>query len=72
MTESLSQGAVYKRIDAADSRRDIGDVIDYILRKHAVATQIQEELVELGKRVAETEAARKLRETLESWLANPK
>jgi hypothetical protein len=72
LVESLSQGAVYKRIDATDPRRDIGDVIDYILRKHAVAIQIQEELVELGKRVAETEAAQKLRETLESWLASPK
>jgi hypothetical protein len=71
LTESLSQGAVYRRIDATDPRRDIGDIIAYILRKRAVATQIQEELVELGKRVAETEAARKLRETLESWLANP-
>lgn len=72
LTESLSQGAVYQRIDATDPRRDIGEVIDYILGKNAVATQVQEELVELGKRVAETEAAQKLRETLESWLANTK
>ena len=71
-TSTLSQGAVYRRIGATDSRRDIEDVIDFILRKYAVATQIQEELVELGKRVAATEAAQKLRETLESWLANPK
>jgi hypothetical protein len=71
LTESLSQGAVYQRIDTADPRRDIGDVIDYILGKNVVATQVQEELVELGKRVAETEAAQKLRETLKSWLADP-
>jgi hypothetical protein len=74
LTESLSQGAVYRRIqvDAMDPMRDIRDAIDYILGKNVVATQVQEELVELGKRVAETEAAQKLRETLESWLANPK
>jgi hypothetical protein len=72
LTESLSQGAVYQRIDTVDPRRDIGDIINYILRKRAVATQIQEELVELDKRVAETEAAQKLRETLERWLADPK
>jgi hypothetical protein len=72
LTESLSQGAVYRRIDAIDPRRDIGDVIDYILGKNVIATQVQEELVEQGKRVAETEAAQKLRETLKSWLADPK
>jgi hypothetical protein len=60
---------VYRRIDATDPRRGIGDVI---LRKHAATTQVQEELVALGKRVAETEVAQKLRETLESKLADPK
>jgi hypothetical protein len=68
LTETLSQGAVYRRIGATDPMRDTRDVIDYILGKNVVATRVQEELVELGKRVAETEAAQKLRETLESWL----
>lgn len=68
LTESLSQGAVYRRIDATDPMRDTRDAIDYILGKNVVTTQVQEELVELGKRVAETEAAQKLRETLGSWL----
>jgi hypothetical protein len=72
LTESLSQGAVYRRIDTTDPMRDTRDAIDYILGENVVATQVQEELVELGKRVAETEAAQKLRETLKSWLADPK
>jgi hypothetical protein len=65
----LKQGAVYRRIDAEDPRRDTQDIIDYILRRHVkVTARIQEELVDLNKRVAETEAALKLKETLESWL----
>ncbi|KAJ2915299.1 hypothetical protein MD484_g5094, partial [Candolleomyces efflorescens] len=68
--ESLSRGAVYKRIGATDPRRDIEGIIDLILEKHAVVTRVQEELVEQGKRVAETEAAQTLRETLESWVPN--
>ncbi|KAJ2916905.1 hypothetical protein MD484_g3533, partial [Candolleomyces efflorescens] len=67
--ESLSMGAVYKRIDATDPRRDINDIIDFILEKHAVITRVQEELVELDKRVYETEAAHKLREALRSWFS---
>jgi hypothetical protein len=67
---TLAQGAVYRRIDANDPKRDTEDIIDYILTKHAVATKIQEELVESGKRVAETEAAQTLRETLGRWLGN--
>jgi hypothetical protein len=66
----LAQGAVYKRIDVTDPRRDTEEIIDLILRKHAVATKIQTELVELDKRVAETEAAQKLRAKLESWLGD--
>ncbi|KAJ2915294.1 hypothetical protein MD484_g5093, partial [Candolleomyces efflorescens] len=68
--ESLSRGAVYKRIGATDPRRDIEGIIDLILEKHAVVTRVQEELVEQGKRVAETDAAQTLRETLESWVPN--
>ncbi|KAJ2916931.1 hypothetical protein MD484_g3523, partial [Candolleomyces efflorescens] len=68
--ESLSRGAVYKTIGAKDPRRDIEGIIDLILEKHAVVTRVQEELVEQGKRVAETDASRTLRETLESWLPN--
>jgi hypothetical protein len=67
--ESINKGAVYKSIHAPG---DIVEVIDHILKEHMVATQIQEELVKLGKRVAETEAAQKLKEILESWVADPK
>ncbi|RXW23604.1 hypothetical protein EST38_g2276 [Candolleomyces aberdarensis] len=69
--EALDQGAIYRRIGVTEPERDTNDIIEYILKKHAVATQIQKELVELGKRVAETEAAQKLREKLESWLGDP-
>lgn len=69
-SNTLAQGAVYKRIDAEDPRRDTQNVIDYILARHAtVTTQIQHELVDLNKRLAETEAAQKLRET--SCLVGP-
>jgi hypothetical protein len=70
--ESIDRGAVYKRIDAPDPKGDIVKVIDHILEEHAVATQIQEELVELCKRVAETGAPWKLREMLERWLGDSK
>jgi hypothetical protein len=70
-SDTLNQGAVYRRIDVEDPKRDTQDVIDYILRRHVVTCQIQQELVDLNKRVAETEAAQKLRETLESWLGDP-
>ncbi|KAJ2928597.1 hypothetical protein H1R20_g8524, partial [Candolleomyces eurysporus] len=68
-SEVLTQGAIYRRI--VDPASDANDIIDHILRKHAAATQIQKELIELGKRVAGTEAAQNLIMTLESWLWDP-
>ena len=70
--ETLDQGAIYMRIGATEQERkhDTSAIINHILRKHAVATQIQEELVEEGKRVGETEAAQHLRETLEERLGD--
>jgi hypothetical protein len=68
---TLAQGAVYRRIDAMSPERDTKDIIDYILGKHAMAVQIQKELVELDKRVAETEAAQKFRAKRENFLGEP-
>jgi hypothetical protein len=69
-SNTLTQGAVYMRVEVPedDPRRDTQRVIDHILERHAVATRIQEELVDQNKRVKETEAAQKLTETLERWL----
>jgi hypothetical protein len=62
--ETLTHGARYKRIQMP--QRDIGDTIEYILTKQfeATATQIQEELVDLDRRVAQTEAGQTLIDTL--------
>jgi hypothetical protein len=68
--DTLAQGAVYRRIDVTDPRGDAQAIIDHILERHVVATQIQKELVELNKRVKETEAAQKLQEALEKWLGD--
>ncbi|RXW20931.1 hypothetical protein EST38_g4911 [Candolleomyces aberdarensis] len=71
-SEVLAQGAIYRRIvDPASDTSDANDIIDHILRKHVAATQIQKELVELGKQVAETEVAQNLIMRLESWLWDP-
>jgi hypothetical protein len=61
--KALSHGACYKRIQSPQC--DIKDTIEYILAKQfeAVATQIQEELVELDKRVSQTKAGQKLIDT---------
>ena len=71
--DTLDQGAIYRRIGATERERkhDTSNIIDYILRKRAVATQTQEELVEGGKRVPETEAVQHLREMLHKRLGDP-
>ncbi|KAJ2915647.1 hypothetical protein MD484_g4777, partial [Candolleomyces efflorescens] len=66
-TVVLAQGAVYKRVE--DPTRDAREIIDHILEKHAAAIQIQRELVELDKRVVDTQAAKTIKETLGKWLA---
>ena len=69
--ETLTQGAYYKRIQMP--QRDIGDTIEYILATQfeVAVTQIQEELVDMDKRVAETEAGKILTVTLEKMLGSP-
>jgi hypothetical protein len=69
-SDTLGGGAEYMRVEVPedDPRRDTQRVIDYILGRHAVATRIQEELVDLNKRVQETDAAQTLAETLQRWL----
>jgi hypothetical protein len=54
-------------------QRDIGDTIEHILTEQfeAVATKIQEELVELDKRVVGTEAGETLTDTLQRRLGYP-
>jgi hypothetical protein len=63
--EALTHGACYKRVQMP--QRDVGDTIEYILTKQfeATTTQIQRELVDLDKRVAQTEAGQKLIDTLQ-------
>ncbi|KAJ2915304.1 hypothetical protein MD484_g5113, partial [Candolleomyces efflorescens] len=72
--KTLDEGAVYMRVggsEAEDERRGgTQRVIDHILKNHAVSTRIQEELVNLNKRVKETDAAQELTETLEKWLGD--
>ena len=70
---SLAQGATYKRVGSTNPERDTEEIIEHILRKHSLAPKttrirIQEELVELGKRVVETDAAQILRATLRKQL----
>ena len=36
---TLAQGAVYRRVNAKDPKRDTGAIVDYILQKYALATQ---------------------------------
>jgi hypothetical protein len=69
--ETLGHGACYMRIQTP--QRDIGEIIEYILTKQfeAVVIQIQEELVQLDKRVAETEAGETLIDTLQKQLMGP-
>jgi hypothetical protein len=70
--ETLTHGARYQRIQTP---QHVGDVIEYILAKQfearRPATQIQKELVELDKRVAQTEAGKKLEDTLQKRLRAP-
>ncbi|RXW20949.1 hypothetical protein EST38_g4905 [Candolleomyces aberdarensis] len=67
--EPLAQGALYKRIE--EPEEDIKSAIEHLLEGHAVATQVQKELVEEDKRVEATEAGKKLSATLQSWSRNP-
>jgi hypothetical protein len=63
--ETLTHGARYQRIQTP---QHVGDTIEYILTKQFEAqraTQIQKELVELDKRVAQTEAGQTLEDTLQ-------
>jgi hypothetical protein len=66
--DTLSEGAELMRIQEphADSRR----IVDHILRLRAarVAIQIQEELVDLDKRIPRTEAGKLLRLTMQESL----
>jgi hypothetical protein len=72
--ETLTHGARYQSIQTP---QHVGDAIEYILTKQfetrRPATQIQKELVELDKRVAQTEAGQKLEDTLKkrSGLRDP-
>jgi hypothetical protein len=63
--EALTHGACYKRVQMP--QRDVGDTIEHILAKQfeATATQVQWELVDLDKRVSQTEAGQKLIDTLQ-------
>ena len=65
----LAQGAAYRRIDATDPKCDTDGIVDYILRKYAVASQTQNALSGWDKRVAEAEQRHK--ETLKTWLQEP-
>ncbi|KAJ2915646.1 hypothetical protein MD484_g4776, partial [Candolleomyces efflorescens] len=69
---SLAQGATYKRVGVVNPKRDTEDIIEHILRKNPIATQIQEELVQLSKRVVQTEAAQTLRAMLGTQRGDPR
>jgi hypothetical protein len=64
----LSEGAELMRIQ--DPQADSHRIVDHILRLHAaqVAIQIQEELVDLDKRIPRTEAGKLLRHTMQEFL----
>jgi hypothetical protein len=62
--ETLKSDARYMRIQPPESNEN--DVIEYILTKQfAVATDVQEEMVDLDRRVKQTKAGRKLTDVLE-------
>jgi hypothetical protein len=69
-TEALTHGARYKRIQTPQHTRD---TIEYMLTKQfeAFATKIQEELAEMDMRVAQTEAGKKLIDTVRKRLRVP-
>ncbi|KAJ2915650.1 hypothetical protein MD484_g4772, partial [Candolleomyces efflorescens] len=61
--EALANGACYRRIQTP--QRDVADTIDYILAHfEATATQIQKELIDSGRRVAQTDAGKTLQQDL--------
>ena len=62
----LEQGAGYQRIE--EPERDIVGMIERLLENHAISIQIQEELVDNDKRIAETEAGKVLTNRLEAML----
>ena len=64
----LSEGAQLMRIQ--DPYSDSHRIVDHILRLHAgrVAIQIQEELVDMDKRIPRTEAGKLLRLTMQEFL----
>jgi hypothetical protein len=62
--ETLKSGARYMRIQPPES--NVNDIIEYILTKQfAVATDLQEEMVDLDRRVKQTKAGRKLTDVLD-------
>ncbi|KAJ2915295.1 hypothetical protein MD484_g5098, partial [Candolleomyces efflorescens] len=70
--EALTNGARYRRVSEAPEADNWG-IIDHLLAKHfeAVATKIQEELVQRGLRVAQTEAGRTLKDAMHKRLGAP-
>jgi hypothetical protein len=63
--ETLKSGACIQPPEC-----NINDIIEYILTKQfAVATNVQEEMVDLDKRVGQTKAGLKLADTLQKRLA---
>jgi hypothetical protein len=63
-SEALAQGAVYKCINAMNPQLATEGVVDYILRKYAVAAQTQNELFRWDKREAERLVKERFRERL--------
>jgi urease accessory protein UreF len=68
--ETLTHGACYKRIQTPQHARD---TVEYMLTQQleAVSTKIQEELVDREMRVAQTEAGRRLIDTVQGRLRDP-